>query len=76
VDESGVSPVDIIPPWFSMLMYHLSDEQRERWWPQFRDVVSLHRHDHQHRCMCVYARVCVTCTQGWLNSDLIFRCLS
>jgi hypothetical protein len=23
VDESGVSPVDIIPPWLSMLIYHL-----------------------------------------------------
>jgi quinol-cytochrome oxidoreductase complex cytochrome b subunit len=23
VDESGVSPVDIVPPWFSMFMYHL-----------------------------------------------------
>jgi hypothetical protein len=27
VDESGVFPVDIIPPWFSMLVYYLEDEQ-------------------------------------------------
>jgi hypothetical protein len=27
MDESGVSSVDIIPPWFSMLIYHLGDEQ-------------------------------------------------
>jgi len=31
------SPVSIIPPWFSILIYHLGDEQ------QFRDVVSPHR---------------------------------
>jgi hypothetical protein len=27
VDESGVSSVDIIAPWFSMLIYQLGDEQ-------------------------------------------------
>jgi hypothetical protein len=37
--------VEIIPPWFSILIYHLRDEQQARWWPQFRDVVSPHRHD-------------------------------
>jgi hypothetical protein len=31
----------VIPPWFSMFMYHLGDEQQTRWWLQFRDVVSL-----------------------------------
>jgi hypothetical protein len=41
VDESGVSPVDIIPPWFCVLIYHLGDEQLALWWPQFRDVVCL-----------------------------------
>jgi hypothetical protein len=40
------SPVNIIPPWFSMLIYHLGDEQQACWWPQFRDVVSPHQHDH------------------------------
>jgi hypothetical protein len=25
--NQNFSPVDIIPPWFSMLMYHLGDEQ-------------------------------------------------
>jgi hypothetical protein len=34
------SPVDIISKLFSMLMYHLGDEQQARWWPQFRDRVS------------------------------------
>jgi hypothetical protein len=27
VNESGVSPDNIIPPWFSMLIYHLKDGQ-------------------------------------------------
>jgi hypothetical protein len=26
VDKSGLFPVDITPPWFSMLIYHLGDE--------------------------------------------------
>jgi hypothetical protein len=40
------SSADIIPPWLSRLMYHLGDEQKARRWPQFRDVVSPHQHDH------------------------------
>jgi hypothetical protein len=35
MDESGVSLVDIIPPWFPMLVYYLGYEQQARWWPQF-----------------------------------------
>jgi hypothetical protein len=35
-------PVHIIPPWLSMLIYHLEDEQYARWWQLFRDVVCLH----------------------------------
>jgi hypothetical protein len=42
-----VSPVSIIPPLLSILIYHLWDEQQARWWPQFRDVVSPHRHEQQ-----------------------------
>jgi hypothetical protein len=38
--------VDIIPLWFSMLIYHLGDEQYARWLPQFRDVVLRHRQAH------------------------------
>jgi hypothetical protein len=45
VNESGVSPVYIIPPWFSMFIHYLGDEQKGRWWSQYRDVVSPHRHD-------------------------------
>jgi hypothetical protein len=41
--SSSFSPVNIIPPWLSILMYHLGDEQQARWWLQFRDVVSPHR---------------------------------
>jgi hypothetical protein len=44
------SPVDKFIPWFSMLIYIylLVGEKQARWWPQFRDVVSPHRHDHHH----------------------------
>jgi hypothetical protein len=31
-----------------MLIHHLRDEQQARWWPQIRDVGSLHRRDHHH----------------------------
>jgi hypothetical protein len=36
------SPVNIIPPWLSILTNHLEDEQWARWWLQFRDTVSPH----------------------------------
>jgi hypothetical protein len=53
-ESSGVgirsSPVDIIPPWFSMLLYHLGNEQLTRLWPQFRDVVSSYQHEYHHQC--------------------------
>jgi hypothetical protein len=32
-------PVDIIPPWFSVLIYHLADEWWVCWWPQFRYIL-------------------------------------
>jgi hypothetical protein len=38
--SSSVSPVNIIPPSFSILIYHPGDEQYVRLWQQFRDVVS------------------------------------
>jgi hypothetical protein len=38
--SSSVLPANIIPPWLSMLIYHLMYEQYAHWWPQFRDVVS------------------------------------
>jgi hypothetical protein len=34
------SLVIIIPPWLSILKYHLGDEQKARWRLQFRDTVS------------------------------------
>jgi hypothetical protein len=40
-----LSSVYIIPSWFSMLIYHLRDEQQECWWLQFRDVDLPHLHD-------------------------------
>jgi hypothetical protein len=33
-------PANIIPPWLSMLLYHLGDEQEACRWPQFRDILS------------------------------------
>jgi hypothetical protein len=37
--------VSNITQWFSILMHHPGDEQYA--WPQFRDVVSPHRHEQQ-----------------------------
>jgi hypothetical protein len=41
------SPVNIIPPWLSILIYHMGDEQQAPWWLQFRDIVSCHQHEQQ-----------------------------
>jgi hypothetical protein len=41
--SSSVPPVNIIPPSLSILIYLLGYEQQARLWPQFRDIVSLHR---------------------------------
>jgi hypothetical protein len=35
---SSFSPVNIIPPSLSKLIYHLGDEKYVRLWQQFRDV--------------------------------------
>jgi hypothetical protein len=40
-------PVTIIPPWLFILIHHTGDEQYARWWLQFKDVVSPHRHEQQ-----------------------------
>jgi hypothetical protein len=48
MDESGVFLVDIITHSFSMLTYHLGNEQYARWWLQFRNVFTPHRNDHGH----------------------------
>jgi hypothetical protein len=42
------SPVNFIPPLFSIVIYHLGDEQYACWWRQFRDVISPHQHDRDH----------------------------
>jgi hypothetical protein len=41
-----VSLVDITPPWLSILLYHLGDEQQVRWSRQFTDITP-HRHEQQ-----------------------------
>jgi hypothetical protein len=43
--SSSVSPVSIIPPWLSIPIYHLRDEQQARWCPQSRDIVSPHQYE-------------------------------
>jgi hypothetical protein len=42
-------PINIIPPWLSLLIYHLGDEQQACWWPQFRDIISPHQHEQQYQ---------------------------
>jgi hypothetical protein len=37
------SPVNIIAPSFSILIYHLEDAQYVHWWQQFRGIVSPHK---------------------------------
>jgi hypothetical protein len=46
-------PLSIIRPWLSILIHHLEDEQWTHWWPQFRDVVSLHQHKYVHVTTCI-----------------------
>jgi hypothetical protein len=45
------SLVTVIPPWLCILMYHQGDEQYARWWKQFRDIVSPHRHEQKQLVM-------------------------
>jgi hypothetical protein len=35
-----LSSVSVIPPWPSILIYHLGNEQQFSWWPQFRDSLT------------------------------------
>jgi hypothetical protein len=41
-DSSYHQPASSSSPWFSMLTYHLGDEQYARWWPRLRDIISPH----------------------------------
>jgi hypothetical protein len=47
-------PLNNIPQCFSILIYHLGDEQLARWWPQFRDTVSPHWHEQQQPAIKVF----------------------
>jgi hypothetical protein len=42
------SPFNIIPPQLSIVIYHLGDEQKVRWWPEFRDIVLHYRCEQHH----------------------------
>jgi hypothetical protein len=37
--------VNIISPCLCIFIYHLRDEYYARWWQEFRDIVSPHRHE-------------------------------
>jgi hypothetical protein len=54
-----LSPVDIIPPWLSVLIYHLGVEKQARWWPQLIDIFSPHRHYHHHHHQAYPISSCV-----------------
>jgi hypothetical protein len=34
------SPANVIPPSLSILIRHLRDEQKARWWPQLRESLT------------------------------------
>jgi hypothetical protein len=45
--SSWFSPVNIIPPWLSIPIYHQGEEQQTCWWPQFRDIDLPNQHEHE-----------------------------
>jgi hypothetical protein len=49
--SSSDFPVNVIPPFISILTYNLGDEQQAHWWPQFRDVVSPNRHEQEQHAL-------------------------
>jgi hypothetical protein len=49
VNESGAFPCRC----HSTSVIH-GDDQKARWWPQFRDVVSPHRHDHHYHANTLF----------------------
>jgi hypothetical protein len=36
--SSSVSPVNIIPPWLSIVIHHLGDKQKAHWWLHERNM--------------------------------------
>jgi hypothetical protein len=51
------SPVNIIPPWFSKLKYHLEDKEA-RLGLQFRDIFLPHRHEQHEQNVGLLAQMC------------------
>jgi hypothetical protein len=48
VTSFSPSSLVLIPPWLSILVYHLTgDEQETCCWLQFRDIASSHQHEHE-----------------------------
>jgi hypothetical protein len=60
VDELGVSPVDIIPPWLSMLVYHLGMNSMPVG-GRSSETVSPHRYEQHHSVItfCLHSAVMV-----------------
>jgi hypothetical protein len=56
-------------------MYHLADEQYDRWGPKFRDVVSPYRHDHHYHPIKIKTRQpVVSCmTTGHFSFNIMTR---
>jgi hypothetical protein len=49
-----IFPVSVIPPWLSVLLYILEDEQYALWWSQFRDMVSPHdMNNNKNKIQCI-----------------------
>jgi hypothetical protein len=68
------SPVTIIPPWLSILIYHQGDEQTAWWWLQFRDIVSLHLHEQEKYFIhTIFIQLCSSAylTQFFISDKLI-----
>jgi hypothetical protein len=57
-----------------MLIYQLGYEQKSRWWPQFVDVVSPHRHHNHHHdtCNLVWIRVLLYWTLSSISVFLFY----
>jgi hypothetical protein len=59
---------------YTHIGYHLGDEKWAGWRPQFRDIISLHRHE-QYYYYCYYYYCCCT-TTNIIFSDSVIYCFA
>jgi hypothetical protein len=64
-----LSPVSIIALYLSTLVYHRRDKQNAHWWPQFRDIVSLHSKEQEDQHLGLKWKV-TTLLQDLRNKEL------